>query len=165
MITDFKLPAVGENITSGTIVKVNVAVGASVKKDQSLLELETDKATIEVPAPSDGTIKEILIKEGQQVNIGQVVMKIESSATAAPKAAPKAAEALAAAEKPARRAGRRVVETERVSVKPMSIAEAILQLQRAKRGFFLFRNSANELVSVIYRRKDGELGLVEPEVS
>lgn len=79
MLTEFKLPAVGENITSGTIVKINVAVGASVKKDQSLLELETDKATIEVPSPSNGTIKDILIKEGQQVKIGQVVMKIEAS--------------------------------------------------------------------------------------
>ncbi len=79
---EFKLPHLGENIKSGNVVKINVAVGQSVKKDQPLLELETDKATIEVPSPSNGTIQEILIKEGQDVKIGQVIMKIEGQKTA-----------------------------------------------------------------------------------
>ena len=76
MIIDFKLPEVGENITSGTIVKISVAVGDSVTADQTLFELETDKATIEVPSPQAGVIKEILVTDGQDVNVGQTLIKI-----------------------------------------------------------------------------------------
>lgn len=82
MITDFKIPEVGENIKSGTIVKLLVSVGSTVKKDQPLLEMETDKASLEVPSPLNGIIKEILVKEGHSVEIGQIVMKIESGAAA-----------------------------------------------------------------------------------
>src|SRR3989338_3669169 len=87
---DFKLPPVGENIKSGNIVAILVAVGDVVKKDQPLLELETDKASLEIPSPCDGTIKEILIKKGEDVKIGQVVMRIaEGKASGIAKAAPK----------------------------------------------------------------------------
>lgn len=87
---DFKLPAVGENIKSGTIVNIMVNVGDAVKKDQPLLEMETDKASLEIPSPTDGTVTEILIKKGADVKIGQVVMRIEEGKTAGtPKAAPK----------------------------------------------------------------------------
>jgi len=81
---EFKLPEVGENITSGTVIKISVSVGVKVTKDQPLLELETEKATVEVPSPCDGVIKEILIKEGQEVKIGQVVMKIEAVSVSSP---------------------------------------------------------------------------------
>lgn len=74
---DFKLPAVGENIKSVNIVAILAAAGDVVKKDQPLLEMETDKASLEIPSPCDGTIKEILIKKGEDVGIGQVVMRIE----------------------------------------------------------------------------------------
>lgn len=78
---DFKLPEVGENIERGNVVSIAVAVGDQVKKDQDLLELETDKASVPVPSPVDGVIKEILIAEGQDVAIGSVVMKIEEGAS------------------------------------------------------------------------------------
>lgn len=74
---EFKLPEVGEGITSGTVIGISVSVGDAVKKDQDLLEIETDKASLPVPAPCNGVIKEILIKEGQDVDIGAVIMKIE----------------------------------------------------------------------------------------
>ncbi len=80
---EFKLPEVGENIKSGTVVKISVKVGDVVKKGQTLLELETEKAALDVPSPCDGTIKEILIKENQEVKIGQSVMKIDESSTIA----------------------------------------------------------------------------------
>jgi len=76
---EFKIPEVGENIDSGTVISIAVSEGDSVQKDQDLMELETDKATIPIPSPCDGTIKEILIKDGDEINIGQVVMKIEES--------------------------------------------------------------------------------------
>ncbi|MBI5149635.1 MAG: 2-oxo acid dehydrogenase subunit E2 [Candidatus Omnitrophica bacterium] len=89
---DFKLPEVGENIKSGSIVAVLVAAGDVVKKDQPLLEMETDKASLEIPCPCDGTIKEILIKKGDDVKIGQVVMRIDEGKTSnAAKTAPKQA--------------------------------------------------------------------------
>lgn len=86
---DFKLPEVGENIKSGNVVNILVAVGDAIKKDQSLLELETDKASLEVPSPCDGVVREILIQKGQDVAIGQVVMRIEEGAAAAKPAAQK----------------------------------------------------------------------------
>lgn len=91
MLTDFKIPEVGENITSGTAVRINVTVGQAVKKDQSLLEMETDKATIEVPSSVAGVIKEILIKEGSKIKVGEVVMRIEAGASAGPATTPQPA--------------------------------------------------------------------------
>lgn len=86
---EFKLPEVGENIHSGTVVKILVAAGTSVKKGQALIEFESEKATIEIPSPVDGTVKEILVKEGTQVKVGQTLMKFDSSAPAAAASATK----------------------------------------------------------------------------
>ncbi len=79
---EFKIPEVGENIESGTVVSLAVAVGDSVKKDQDLLELETDKASLPIPSPADGVIKEIHIKAGDEVKIGQLAMTIEAGEVA-----------------------------------------------------------------------------------
>ena len=77
---EFKLPEVGENITSGTVVSLAVKPGDTVTKGQDLLELETDKASLPVPSPCDGVIKEILVKAGDEVQIGAVIMHIEEGA-------------------------------------------------------------------------------------
>ena len=95
---EFKLPEVGENIESGTVVNIYVSVGDTVTKDQDLLELETDKASLPVPCPMDGVIKEILIAEGDEVAIGSVVMKIDGDAPA--EVAPAAEEAAPAPSTP-----------------------------------------------------------------
>ncbi len=104
-MTDIKLPEVGENIEAGTIVNVYVNVGDSITKGMDLLELETDKASLPVPSPTDGVIKEILVNTGDEVKIGAVIMRVEAGASAetseAPKPAPKKAEAKAAEAKPA----------------------------------------------------------------
>jgi pyruvate dehydrogenase E2 component (dihydrolipoamide acetyltransferase) len=99
MPTDFKLPELGENITAGDVVRVLVATGDAVKKDQPILELETDKATIEVPSSVSGTVKEIKVKQGERVKVGQVVLTVDDGAAASSgkeEAKPQAA----AAEKP-----------------------------------------------------------------
>lgn len=80
---DFKIPELGENIAGGTVVKIDVAKGDSVKKDQTLLELETDKATIDVPSPADGVIADILVNAGDDVKVGQVVIRIDGAGAAA----------------------------------------------------------------------------------
>ena len=104
MATEFKLPDLGENIASGDVVTVFVAEGDVVKPGQALLEVETDKAVIEVPCPPGGRIAKVLVKKGETVKVGQplVVLEAAGSAPAAAKqAAAPAQPAAAAAAKPA----------------------------------------------------------------
>ena len=93
MATDFRLPELGENIAAGDVVRVLVSPGDTVKKDQPLLELETDKATIEVPSTVSGTVKEIKVKQGQKVKVGDVVLTVDESGAAASGATSSAANA------------------------------------------------------------------------
>ena len=76
MATEFKLPEVGEGITSGTVVGVLVAVGDTIEKDQPVLELETDKAVVEVPSSVAGVVQEIQVKENEEASVGQVVLVV-----------------------------------------------------------------------------------------
>ncbi|MDQ3349225.1 MAG: biotin/lipoyl-binding protein, partial [Acidobacteriota bacterium] len=82
MPTDFTLPELGENVTAGDVVRVLVAIGDSVAKDQAVLELETDKATIEVPSSVSGTVKEVRVKEGDKIKVGQVVLTFDDDGPA-----------------------------------------------------------------------------------
>ena len=68
-----KLPELGENIEGGDVLRVMVNPGDAIKKDQSVLELETDKATIEVPSSVAGVIKEVKVKPGEKVKVGQTI--------------------------------------------------------------------------------------------
>ena len=79
MDVEFKLPELGENIDSASVVKVLVGVGDRIDKDQPVLELETDKATIEVPVPVGGVVREIHVQEGGKATVGQVVLTLESA--------------------------------------------------------------------------------------
>lgn len=78
---NFKIPELGENIKSASIVKVLVSVGDTVELDQPLLELETDKATIEVPSDIAGKVISIAVNEGDTVIIGQEVLTIDEAAS------------------------------------------------------------------------------------
>ncbi len=99
---DIKLPELGENIAQGTVSKVLVKVGDVIKKGQNVLELETDKAVVEIPSPQEGTLKEILVKAGQTVKIGQPIFKYDgNTVTAAVAPAAKASSPSAPATKPA----------------------------------------------------------------
>ena len=79
---ELKLPEIGENISQGTVTKVLVKVGDSIKKGQNILELETDKAVVEIPSNMDGTISEVLVQAGAVIKIGQPVFKLGDSAAA-----------------------------------------------------------------------------------
>jgi pyruvate dehydrogenase E2 component (dihydrolipoamide acetyltransferase) len=83
MPTEFTLPELGENVTAGDVVRVLVAAGDSIDKDQPVLELETDKATIEVPSSVSGTVAEVKVKQGDRVKVGQVVLTVNGGANAA----------------------------------------------------------------------------------
>jgi pyruvate dehydrogenase E2 component (dihydrolipoamide acetyltransferase) len=95
MPTEFKLPELGENVSAGDVVRILVTPGQSVAKDQTVLELETDKATIEVPSSVSGTVEEVKVKQGDKVKVGQVVLTVGDGAAAeapAKKAEPAKAE-------------------------------------------------------------------------
>jgi pyruvate dehydrogenase E2 component (dihydrolipoamide acetyltransferase) len=80
MVTEFRLPELGENIESGDVVKILVSVGDTITKDQTVMEIETEKANIEVPSPVSGSVKEIFVKEGEKVKIGQLLLTIDEGA-------------------------------------------------------------------------------------
>ena len=82
MATDIKIPAVGESITEGTILSWLVQTGEAVDVDQPILELETDKVTAEVPSPVAGVLTEQLFAEGEDVNVGAIVARVQEGATA-----------------------------------------------------------------------------------
>jgi pyruvate dehydrogenase E2 component (dihydrolipoamide acetyltransferase) len=82
--TEFKLPELGENIKSGDLVRLMISAGQQVHEGQPVVELETDKAVIEVPSSVTGKVKEIKVKQGDKVAPGQVVFTLEGGAAAAP---------------------------------------------------------------------------------
>lgn len=99
MATEFKLPELGENIESGDVVRVTVAKGDKVSEGQAVIELETDKAVIEVPSSVSGVVQDIKVKQGQKVKVGEVLFTLEGNGTGA-KAAPKQEAPKAEAAKP-----------------------------------------------------------------
>jgi len=77
-VTEFKLPELGENVHQGDLVRLMVAPGATVAEGQPVMELETDKAVVEVPSSISGTVKDVLVKQGEKLNVGQVIFTIEN---------------------------------------------------------------------------------------
>jgi len=88
MATEFKLPELGENIESGDLVRLLIKPGARITEGEPVMELETDKAVVEVPSSLTGTIGEIRVKEGDKLRVGQVIFTLENGAGATAKAAP-----------------------------------------------------------------------------
>ncbi len=82
MPTEFKLPELGENVESGDVTKILVAPGDSIAKDQAVVELETEKATIEVPSPAAGTVTQVHVRQGQKVKVGELILTIDDGAAA-----------------------------------------------------------------------------------
>ncbi|OGP33231.1 MAG: hypothetical protein A2X88_05905 [Deltaproteobacteria bacterium GWC2_65_14] len=92
MRIDVVMPQLGESVVEGVVVKWLVQVGAVVEKDQSLLEISTDKVDAEIPSPVAGKVVEILAKEGDTVPIQEVLCRIETEAKAEPEPPPPKAE-------------------------------------------------------------------------
>jgi pyruvate dehydrogenase E2 component (dihydrolipoamide acetyltransferase) len=92
-VIEFKLPELGENIEQGDLVRLMVAPGAKVDTGQSVMELETDKAVVEVPSSVSGTVQEIRVKEGDKIKVGQVIFTVDGAEPKAPAATSSAAPA------------------------------------------------------------------------
>jgi pyruvate dehydrogenase E2 component (dihydrolipoamide acetyltransferase) len=102
-VTEFKLPELGENIEQGDLVRLMVKPGSAVSEGQTVMELETDKAVVEVPSSVSGTVSEVRVKEGDKIKVGQVIFTVGNGAGTAVKAstAEKDAPRPPATEKPA----------------------------------------------------------------
>ena len=100
-MTEIRVPTLGESVTEATIGKWFKQPGDAVAVDEPLVELETDKVTIEVPAPAAGTLSEIAAKDGDTVAVGALLGQIKEGATTAKAAPAKSAPAPAAEAKPA----------------------------------------------------------------
>jgi len=95
MAYDVKLPDIGEGVAEGEIVRWLVKAGDAVKEDQPLVEVMTDKASVEIPSPRTGTIEAILVEEGAVVPVGTVLVSIAVAGGGAAASAPAAAHAAA----------------------------------------------------------------------
>lgn len=105
MATEVKLPELGENLTGGEVADVKVAPGDVVTQGQTLLEVDAEKSTVEVPSPVAGKIHQVLVKKGDAITVGQVLCSIEEaaggkSADVKKVAPPRAAKAASAEPKP-----------------------------------------------------------------
>jgi pyruvate dehydrogenase E2 component (dihydrolipoamide acetyltransferase) len=100
-LADFILPNLGENVPQGDVLQVLVKVGDRLAKDQPVLELETDKATLEVPSSVEGVVKDLRVKVGDKVKPGQVILTVDGAGEAAPASDRKAVAPAAEAKKPA----------------------------------------------------------------
>lgn len=85
---DLKLPDLGEGVMEGEVVKWRVKPGDMVKEDQVVLEIMTDKATVEIPTKYTGKVQELVFKEGDIAKVGAVMMRLEGSGSASAKAEP-----------------------------------------------------------------------------
>ena len=101
MATEVKLPELGENVEKGDVLRVLVKAGDTIAEDQPIIELETDKATIEVPSSIGGKVVEVRVKTGDKVKVGETVLILEAGAEASASAQPAAAPAAAAGPQPA----------------------------------------------------------------
>ena len=86
MAFEFRFPDVGEGIAEGEIIRWLVAEGDAVRADQTLVEVETDKAVVEIPSPRTGTVMRLAVREGQTIRVGEVLVVISENGDAAPAA-------------------------------------------------------------------------------
>jgi pyruvate dehydrogenase E2 component (dihydrolipoyllysine-residue acetyltransferase) len=90
-VTEFKLPELGENIDQGDLVRLMISPGAAITEGQAVMELETEKAVVEVPSTVNGVVKEVRVKEGEKIKVGQVIFTFENGAGGSVARAPSSA--------------------------------------------------------------------------
>lgn len=109
MASEIRVPTLGESVTEATIASWYKKPGDAVNADEPLVELETDKVTVEVPAPASGTMGDILVKEGETVEVGTLLGMLEEGADT-PAAAPAAKKAEAPVAAPSTASGGKLVD-------------------------------------------------------
>jgi 2-oxoglutarate dehydrogenase E2 component (dihydrolipoamide succinyltransferase) len=125
-MTDIRVPTLGESVTEATVGKWFKRSGDAVAVDEPLVELETDKVTIEVPAPTNGILSDIVAKDGATVAVGALLGHIGPAAGAAKAAEP--AGNMAAASVAAPPAGQSMLEAPAVAAPAMPLAPSVRRL-------------------------------------
>jgi pyruvate dehydrogenase E2 component (dihydrolipoamide acetyltransferase) len=138
MAIEFRLPELGENIEEGDVVKVLVSVGDRITKDQPVMEVETEKAAVEIPSPADGVVREVHVREGQKVRVGELLLVIEE-------AGEKEEEVKREMEK--KEVGARVEEAVREEKEASSLPEVEVKEEKEQEGEVVefFRQAAREV--------------------
>ena len=126
MTIEIKVPVLPESVADATIATWHVKAGDSVKRDQNLVDIETDKVVLEVVAPADGVIGEIIDEEGATVLGEQVIAKLEEGGAAPAKSESKADAEPAKAEAPAAEEASGETVDIKVPVLPESVADATI---------------------------------------
>src|SRR5271167_173389 len=101
---DLKLPKLGEGADSGIVVNIMVKEGDTIAKDQTVLELENEKAVASIPSTAAGVVNKVYIKAGDRITVGQRILSIEGAGAPAAAPAPAAAASKPAAKKPVAKA-------------------------------------------------------------
>lgn len=131
-IIEFKLPSLGEGVSSADVADVLVKEGDTVTEGQSVVELETEKAVVEVPSPGAGKITKVHIKNGDTVKAGQLIVTIQGTGGGAPAAAKAPAAPSAEPAKPAAKEAAR--ETPRQPTTVMTTAETVSSAPASTNG-------------------------------
>ena len=126
MTIEIKVPVLPESVADATIATWHVKAGDAVKRDQNLVDIETDKVVLEVVAPADGTIGEILNEEGATVLGEQVIAKLEKGGAAAPAEAKAESKAKDDSKSDAAPAASGKTSDVKVPVLPESVADATI---------------------------------------
>src|SRR5215218_9931117 len=87
MSIEFKLPSIGEGVNSADVAQIMVQPGDSISAGQVVMELETEKAVVELPCPHAGKLEKLLVKAGDSIKVGQPIMTIEANGAPAAKQA------------------------------------------------------------------------------
>ena len=132
MATDVKLPELGEGVTEGELVKWIVKVGDTVKPDQTVAEIMTDKATVEVPSPVAGVVKELKFKPGQIIKVESVILTLDGAGATTSAAKPAAASAPAATATPAAPAAAASAGGATIPVKLPELGEGVTEGELVK---------------------------------
>ena len=132
MATDVKLPELGEGVTEGELVKWIVKVGDTVKPDQTVAEIMTDKATVEVPSPVAGVVKELKFKPGQIIKVESVILTLDGAGSTTSAAKPAAASAPAATATPAAPAAAASAGGATIPVKLPELGEGVTEGELVK---------------------------------
>src|SRR5713226_7700622 len=99
MLIEIKVPQLSESVSEATLLAWHKKVGEAVKRDENLIDIETDKVVLELPAPADGVLAKIVKSDGGTVKAGEVIATIDTegkASAAAPAPAPASAQAKAA---------------------------------------------------------------------
>ena len=109
MLIEVKVPQLSESVAEATLVSWHKKQGDAVKRDENLIDIETDKVVLELPAPADGVLVSVVKGDGGLVKAGEVIATIDTEAKASAQAQPKATTSVAAQAAPAAATGAAVI--------------------------------------------------------